>query len=95
MGILRKQPGCDHHLKLLCMPPPAPLHPWTWPEAPWQSIHVDFEERMFLVAIDAHSKWTEAFIRSSAIAEKTMEKLSEISHFVFPEQLVSDIFNTS
>lgn len=47
------------------------------------------------MAIDAHSKWTEAFIMSSTIVEKTMEKLSEISHFDFPEQLVSDIFNTS
>ncbi len=23
-------------------PGPSPLHPWKWPESPWQRIHVDF-----------------------------------------------------
>ena len=23
-------------------PPPAPLHPWIWPDRPWQRIHIDF-----------------------------------------------------
>lgn len=77
------------------MPQPAPLHPWDWPEEPWQRVHVDFagplEERMFLIAIDAHSKWPEVSIMRSTTAEKTIEKLGEMfSRFGFPEQLVSD-----
>ncbi|CAM4589861.1 unnamed protein product [Lepidochelys kempii] len=44
----------------------APLHPWGWPENPWQRIHVDFagplEGSMFLVVVDSHSKWPEVSI---------------------------------
>ena len=39
------------------------LHPWLWPAKPWQSIHVDFAGpfmgKMFLIVVDAHSKWPE------------------------------------
>lgn len=85
-------PSCQ---TVRCMPQPAPLHPWTWPQASWQRIHVDFarpfEERMSLVAIDAHSKWPEVAIMKSTTAEKTIEKLGEMfARFGFTEQLVSD-----
>ncbi|XP_039396848.1 uncharacterized protein K02A2.6-like, partial [Mauremys reevesii] len=73
----------------------APLHPWDWPENPWQRIHVDFagplEGSMFLVAVDAHSKWPEVFIMQSTTAESTIQKLRGLfSRFGLPEQLVSD-----
>ena len=38
----------------------APLHPWAWPEAPWQCIRTDyaghFMGKMMLIVTDAHSK---------------------------------------
>ena len=41
-------------------PPPAPLHPWEWPDQPWIHLHVDyagpFLGKWFLVVVDAHSK---------------------------------------
>ena len=44
-------------------PPQAPLHPCDWPSFPWQRVHIDFAGpfmgKMFLLAIDAHSKWLE------------------------------------
>lgn len=44
-------------------PSQAPLHPWEWPSAPWQRVHIDFSgpfmTSMFLIAVDAHSKWPE------------------------------------
>ncbi|KAK0143474.1 hypothetical protein N1851_018386 [Merluccius polli] len=42
-------------------PPQAPLHLWEWPSAPWQRVHIDFAGpfSMFLIAVDAHSKWPE------------------------------------
>lgn len=88
----RTCPSCQ---QVRSMPQAAPLHPWEWPEEPWQRVHVDFagpfEDRMFLVAVDAHSKWPEVSIMRSTTAEKTIEKLGEIfSRFGFPEQLVSD-----
>lgn len=48
---------CQEHRNV---PAVAPLHPWNWPERPWQRLHVDyagpFMGRMFFVLIDAHSK---------------------------------------
>ena len=44
--------------------PPTNLHLWSWPTCPWQRIHFDFAGpflgSMFLIVIDAHSKWIEA-----------------------------------
>ena len=44
-------------------PPVAPLHPWEWPSHPWSRIHLDFAGpflgHMFLIMVDAHSKWIE------------------------------------
>ena len=76
-------------------PPLAPLHPWEFPQRRWQRIHIDFagpvEDRMLLVAVDAHSKWPEVAIMRSTTTGKTIEKLGEMfSRFGFPEQLVSD-----
>jgi len=42
-------------------PPKAPLHPWEWPIQPWGRLHLDFAGpfigHMYLVIVDAHSKW--------------------------------------
>ena len=39
----------------------SPLNPWEWPGRPWSRMHVDyagpFMGKMFLLIIDAHSKW--------------------------------------
>ena len=52
--------GCQQNQKI---PNKAPLHPWEWATAPWQRIHIDyagpFQNSMFLVVVDAHSKWKE------------------------------------
>ena len=57
-------------------PPVAPLHPWVWPEAPWRQIHIDFAGpfigKMFLVVIDAHSKWPEVITVPSTTSEHTI-----------------------
>jgi hypothetical protein len=42
-------------------PAVAPLHPWKWSDRPWSRIHADYTEPfkgfMFLVIVDADSKW--------------------------------------
>ena len=83
------------------VPPAAPLHPWSWPTRPWARLHVDYAGplygHMFLVVIDANSKWIEAFCVSSA----TRAGANEISimidtlrmlyaQFGLPEIIVSD-----
>ena len=46
---------------------------------------------MFLVVIDAHSKWPEVREVSAATTEKTVTVLQEqFARFGLPEQLVSD-----
>ena len=63
-------------------PAAAPLHPWIWPTRPWQRVHLDFagpfQGSMFLVAIDAHSKWPEVYAMSSTTAERTIEVLRHL-----------------
>nr|XP_061795480.1 uncharacterized protein K02A2.6-like [Nerophis lumbriciformis] len=86
--------SCSSCQKIRNNPPAAPLHPWDFPQDPWHRIHIDFagpfENRMFLVAIDAHSKWPEVAIMKSTTSEKAIEKLGEMcSRFGAPE-LVSD-----
>ena len=76
-------------------PPAAPLHPWRWPTRPWARLHLDYagpiDGKMFLVIIDAHSKWIEVFGVQSASSSNTVEKLRIVfSQFGIPETIVTD-----
>jgi len=72
----------------------TPLHPWVWPTRVWQRVHVDFAEndkQIFLVMIDAHSKWVEVFPMASTTSTKTIEcRRSCFAAYGIPEQPVSD-----
>ena len=77
------------------LPQLAPLHPWDWREEPWQRIHVDFagplEYDIFLVLVDAHSKWPEVAVMKCTSSEKSIAELRSIfSGFGLPQQLVND-----
>lgn len=66
--------GCQQTQK---SPPTAPLHVWEWPTKPWQRVHIDyagpFLDRMYLVVVDAHSKWPEVFCTKTSTSAKTVE----------------------
>ena len=99
-------PGLDQNIEDLvkgCIPcqsvksatPIAPLHPWIWPSKPWQRIHVDFAGpflgRMFVVIVDAHSKWPEVYEMSSTSTDSTIAILRHVfAAHGLPQQLVSD-----
>ena len=73
----------------------APLHPWIWPTTPWERIHINFAgpflDKMFLVVVDAHSKWPEVIQMPSTTSSKTIESLRNLfAKYGLPEQLVSD-----
>ena len=83
-------PGLDNDIELLAKgcagcqkvqhnPKSAPLHTWEWPTTPWQRIHIDyagpFFGQMFLVVVDAHSKWPEVVSTKSADSTRTIEIL--------------------
>ncbi|KAL9966705.1 hypothetical protein ACROYT_G024821 [Oculina patagonica] len=76
-------------------PKTAPLHSWKWSARPWQRIHVDFAGSflgtMFLIAVDAHSKWPEVIPMTTTTASRTIEELRKLfATHGLPEQLVSD-----
>ena len=63
-------------------PPEAPLHPWEWPSRPWERLHIDyagpFLGKMFLIVVDAYSKWLEVHQVNVATSRATIEKLRSI-----------------
>ena len=76
-------------------PPVTPLHPWAYPEKPWTRIHIDYagplEGKMLLLIADAHSKWIDAHVTSSATSSSTIELLRRMfATLGLPEILVSD-----
>ncbi|XP_064487549.1 uncharacterized protein K02A2.6-like [Ornithodoros turicata] len=73
----------------------APVHPWVRPTKPWQRVHIDFMgpfmNKMFLILVDAHSKWPEVWEMSSTTSSATIQKLREaFSRYGLPETIVSD-----
>lgn len=76
-------------------PATAPLHPWSWPTGVWQRIHIDFAGpflgHMFLLVLDAYSKWLEIFLMPTTTSNKTIETLRALfARYGLPEQIVSD-----
>ena len=86
---------CDDCQRNPRNPARAPLHPWEQPEKPWKCLHIDFAGpfcgSMWLVLVDAQSKWPEVMQMKSTTASKTVEVLRSLfSRFGIPHQLVSD-----
>ena len=99
-------PGLDKELENLAKsctacqavkaaPPKVPLQPWVWPSRPWQRVHLDFaspfQGAMFLIAVDAFSKWPEVQVMSTTTVSATLDVLREwfCTHGI-PEQIVTD-----
>ena len=93
--IERKVKGCDQCQLYQSAPAAAPLHPWEWPGRPWHRLHIDYagpyHGEMFLVVIDAYSKWLEAHLMKSTTSTATIEKLRAIfATHGLPVMVVSD-----
>ena len=73
---------CDKCKLTASIPATAPRHPWQHPNSPWDRIHVDFGEwnqKHFLVVVDAFSKWPEVqHMPSSTTAGRTIEVLEDV-----------------
>ena len=103
-------PGMDHDIEqcvkscTVCQtsrkdPPVAPLRTWSWPEKPWTRVHIDYagpmEGKMFLVIVDAHSKWIDIHITNSSTSSVTIELLRKtFAALGLPEVVVSDNAST-
>ena len=87
--------ACQPSQSIKNVPSASPLHPWLWPSKPWVRIHVDFaspfQKRMFMLIVDAHSKWPEIIEMPSVTASKTIDELRKLfSAYGLPEQVVTD-----
>ncbi|GBO02098.1 Uncharacterized protein K02A2.6 [Araneus ventricosus] len=76
-------------------PAKAKVHYWEYPSMPWERIHIDFSgtifEHMFLLIVDAHSKWLEVYPMKVTTTKKTIECLRDsFARFGLPRVLVSD-----
>lgn len=73
----------------------VPLHPWEWPKKPWRRLHIDYAGpvmgKLFLVIVDAHSKWLYVYPVKSATTKATINCLrSSFCNHGIPEMIVSD-----
>lgn len=77
-------------------PASAPLHPWQYPERPMQRVHMDlagpFKGKMWLILMDAHTKWPEVFdMKNNTTTAEVKKKVFEfISRWGIMEQIVTD-----
>ena len=76
-------------------PANAPLHAWEIPEQPWRRIHIDYGApwmgRMFLIVVEAFSKWIEAYLLIKSTSTVTIQCLRQtFSQHRIPEVVMSD-----
>ncbi|CAI6346892.1 unnamed protein product [Macrosiphum euphorbiae] len=99
-------PGIDYDIQnitkscVACLansnnPPKSVLHSWPWPEGPSQRIHLDFlgpvDGKMFIVIIDAFSKWLYVKHLLNITTVSTIKVLREyFSIWGIPKKLVTD-----
>jgi len=72
------------------------MHPWKWPTRSWARLHLDFagplKGKMYLIIVDAHSKWIKAINTSSATSTAVIEELHVLfAQFGRPDTVLSDI----
>ena len=86
---------CDSCQKYQHLPATAPIQPWEFPKRPWSRIHIDYagpiDGLMFLVVVDAYSKWMEVHTTKQANSKNTITILRSIfATHGLPELIVSD-----
>ena len=77
------------------LPLPAPLHPWSIPQKAWFRLHMDYagplHDHMFLIVVDAFSKWLEIVPVKNSTSSVTIDKLRGIcSTHGLPDTIVTD-----
>ena len=75
--------------------PSALLHPRDWPRQPWQRVHADyigpFLGKMFVLLVDANTKWIDVHVVNSSSSQFTIEKMrATFAILGLPQILVTD-----
>ncbi|XP_059201274.1 uncharacterized protein K02A2.6-like [Centropristis striata] len=76
-------------------PQHVPLNPWEFPGESWKRLHLDFARpflnSMFMIVVDAYSKWLEVFRMSQITSQATVTRLRRLfASYGLPEQIVTD-----
>ena len=84
--------SCQEHAK---NPIKNHLHSWPMEEEPWSRVHADFagplNDRMYLVIVDAYSKWPDVIEMSTTTSTATIKELHRIfAYFGYPRTFVTD-----
>ncbi|XP_026314449.1 LOW QUALITY PROTEIN: uncharacterized protein K02A2.6-like [Hyposmocoma kahamanoa] len=93
-NLIKNCPTCSVDLRI--SPPRSKLIPWPYPKEPFYRIHMDFlgpiENQMYLVIVDAHSKWVECInMKNNITTTAVINKLYEyMSRFGIPHTIVTD-----
>ena len=87
--------GCNMCNRNHSSPPAATLHAWEYPSGPWERIHLDFAGpflgKMFLIVVDAFSKWLEVEMLNSSTSAITVSRLRRIfALHGLPQVVVTD-----
>ncbi len=91
-GLVKTCSECQVHCPA---PPTSPIRLWLWPSRPWSRLHQDFAGpfmgHMFLIVIDAHSKWLEVRLMPSTTSSSVIASLLTIfAQFGLPATIVTD-----
>jgi hypothetical protein len=74
--------SCEVCQALRADPPKAQVHPWMFPSKPWSRLHVDYAgpigSFMYLVLVDAYSKFPEVVKMRSTTSTATINVLRSI-----------------
>ncbi|KAJ2953009.1 hypothetical protein O0L34_g7390 [Tuta absoluta] len=95
-ALERLAAACAVCAQLRPTPPHAPLAVWNYPPHAFHRIHLDFlgpyNNQMYLVIVDAYSKWVECYHMSSSYGSKAVINClcDFMSRFGIPKVLVSD-----
>ena len=71
----------------------APLQPWSWPDKPWQRVHMDYADHRgqhFFVLVDTHAKWPEVFPKQNTTTEEAIDiPRGLFASYGFPKEMVA------
>ena len=87
--------SCSNCQEIARDPVRVPLHQWDVPRNPWQCLHIDYagpyRGTMWLLVIDAYSKWPEVYAMSYTTAQATVQQLRKIfATHGLPQMIASD-----
>ena len=90
-SIVRECPGCQNSRNLT----ECKYSSWPDPQQPWKRIHMDFAGpflgHMYLIVVDAYTKWLDVIVMGHVTSCKIIEKLQEIfATHGLPQIIVTD-----